>query len=289
MKCIICDSENIKDTTVRRDEVIKEVPITYVAHVLKCANCGNEMSTTTMMKANLNASADAFRKASGLLTSEEIIAYRSSLGMSQNDFAEYLGVGSASIKRWETGHIQDKASDILIRAKSDPFYVEGVEQFLSSHSKIEPEFTGKKNFSFELFANALAMIIDFTNSKKYYFKALFYVDFIHYKKFEKGITGLHYNALPMGPIPNSYTSLENRLVEENLFEKVGHHEIKSKFKPNPNLFTKDELSTINIVIQKLKSDGKNEVFSASHEEFAYQNTDDGKKISYKLAKESSLF
>lgn len=289
MKCIICDSENVKETTVRRDEVIKDTPVTYVAHVLICANCRNEMSTPTMMKANLNASADAFRKASSLLTSEEIISHRNNLGMTQNEFADYLGVGSASIKRWETGHIQDRASDNLIRAKSDPFYVEAIEQFLSTHSKIDPEFTGKKNFSFDLFANALAMLIDYTNSKKYYFKALFYVDFIHYKNHGKGITGLHYNALPMGPIPQSYNALESQLFNKNLFEKIGHHEIKSNFQPNKELFTTDEIATIDLVIKKLKAEGKNGVFEASHEEFAYLNTDDGKKISYELATKSSLF
>lgn len=289
MKCVICDSENVIDTTIRRDEVVKEIPITYVAHVLKCVDCSNEMSSPAMMKLNMNASADAYRKVSGLLTSMDIVSYRSSLGMSQNEYAEYLGVGSASVKRWETGFIQDKASDNLIRAKSDPFYVENVEIFLSTHCKIEPEFTGGKNFSLDLFANILAMIIDFTNSKKYYFKAMFYVDFIHYKKYRKGITGLHYNALPMGPIPNTYASIEKRLIDENLFSKVGNHEIESRFNANIELFTKEELETISIVIEKLKSEGKDGVFNASHEELAYLSTDDGKRISYELAKTSTLF
>jgi hypothetical protein len=38
--------------------------------------------------------------------------------MSQREFAEFLGVGPASIKRWEMGKIQDGRSNELILAKT---------------------------------------------------------------------------------------------------------------------------------------------------------------------------
>lgn len=40
--------------------------------------------------------------------------------MSQRDFAAFLGVGVASVKRWEVGLIQDEAMDRLIRLATDP-------------------------------------------------------------------------------------------------------------------------------------------------------------------------
>jgi hypothetical protein len=49
------------------------------------------------------------------LTSEEIINYRALLGMSQVAFANYLKVGEASIKRWETYFVQDVVQDDHIR------------------------------------------------------------------------------------------------------------------------------------------------------------------------------
>jgi hypothetical protein len=36
------------------------------------------------------------------------------------DFSDYLGVGNASVQRWEAGQVQDKAMDGLIRLKTDP-------------------------------------------------------------------------------------------------------------------------------------------------------------------------
>jgi DNA-binding transcriptional regulator YiaG len=67
-------------------------------------------------------SADEYRKKHGLLTSAEITQYRKRLDMSQIQFAEYLNVGEASIKRWETFFIQDKIQDDHIRLKCDNRY-----------------------------------------------------------------------------------------------------------------------------------------------------------------------
>ncbi|MCD8481573.1 MAG: nucleotidyltransferase domain-containing protein [Verrucomicrobia bacterium] len=59
----------------------------------------------------------AYRNRFGLLAPEEIIGFRKELELSQQRFADLLGVGVASVKRWEKGLVQDKAMDELIRAK----------------------------------------------------------------------------------------------------------------------------------------------------------------------------
>ena len=64
----------------------------------------------------------AYRQAAGLLKKEQIRAARQGLRMSQREFAEYLGVGEASVKRWELGALHDKSSDNLIRQMTDPEY-----------------------------------------------------------------------------------------------------------------------------------------------------------------------
>jgi putative zinc finger/helix-turn-helix YgiT family protein len=59
--------------------------------------------------------ANAYRKAHGLLTSLEIKDLRGRLRMTQKQFNEFLHVGEASVKRWELGEIQSPAMDRLIR------------------------------------------------------------------------------------------------------------------------------------------------------------------------------
>jgi transcriptional regulator with XRE-family HTH domain len=57
--------------------------------------------------------ADAYRRDHDLYTSEEIKAIRGKI--TQQQFADALGVGVASVKRWELGLVQDKGNDRLIR------------------------------------------------------------------------------------------------------------------------------------------------------------------------------
>jgi putative zinc finger/helix-turn-helix YgiT family protein len=52
----------------------------------------------------------------GVLNPAEIIAIRQDLDLSRNQFAELIGVGIASLQRWETGsQIQSKSNDNLLR------------------------------------------------------------------------------------------------------------------------------------------------------------------------------
>jgi len=69
-------------------------------------------------------SADAYRQKHQLLLSSEIKRARERVKMSQREFASYLGVGPASVKRWELGEIQTRLADQIIRLKTDPAYAE---------------------------------------------------------------------------------------------------------------------------------------------------------------------
>ena len=69
--------------------------------------------------------ADKYRATHELLTSSQIKDRRLELGMSQEQFANYLGVGSSSVKRWELGQIQDRAMNTLMMLKTDVTAAEG--------------------------------------------------------------------------------------------------------------------------------------------------------------------
>src|ERR1017187_702469 len=61
--------------------------------------------------------AAAYREKHGLLTSALIKFIRNKRGQNQAEFAAFLGVGAASVKRWESGLVQEKGYDQLIRMK----------------------------------------------------------------------------------------------------------------------------------------------------------------------------
>jgi putative zinc finger/helix-turn-helix YgiT family protein len=76
-----------------------------------CRNCGEQVFTS----AEDERIRDALRAQIGLLTSQEIRAHRAEHGLNQQELAEALGVAKETISRWETGAIQSRAMDNLLR------------------------------------------------------------------------------------------------------------------------------------------------------------------------------
>ncbi len=87
--------------------------------VMRCDHCGWETLGRGQLDPLRMRTADAYRSKHGLLTSTEIRRRRATFGMSQREFAAHLGVGQASIPRWETWQVQEPVYDMLIRAKTD--------------------------------------------------------------------------------------------------------------------------------------------------------------------------
>lgn len=85
----------------------------------RCDTCGFRTVDSEQSEEFTRKISDAYRSANGLLTGTDIKERRTALGMTQVQFASYLGVGVASIRRWELGQIQDRAMDNLIRVMTD--------------------------------------------------------------------------------------------------------------------------------------------------------------------------
>jgi putative zinc finger/helix-turn-helix YgiT family protein len=118
--CINCAQDNLETTRVRLSGEIRKFPYTVEMEGLKCPACGYSTVDSRSMAEFGRLASDEYRRAHGLLTSTEIRNIRTNLGLSQQEFADFIDVGIASIKRWELGKIQDKRSDDLIREKTKP-------------------------------------------------------------------------------------------------------------------------------------------------------------------------
>lgn len=95
---------------------------TVTVPIVRCPRCGYKTVDAHQLDEYSTAVADAYRRKHGRLTSEEIRGARAKLRMSQREFADYIGVGIASVKRWELGMVQDRAMDELLRLKTQPQY-----------------------------------------------------------------------------------------------------------------------------------------------------------------------
>lgn len=98
-------------TTIEHDGRTYRVEIPALT-VPRCANC---QAISIDDEADRQISS-AFRHEARLLTPDEIRAGREKLGLTQKQFATLLGVGEATISRWETGaQIQQRAMDRFLR------------------------------------------------------------------------------------------------------------------------------------------------------------------------------
>jgi putative zinc finger/helix-turn-helix YgiT family protein len=120
MICIKCDNEVFADkpnAIIEQEFRSERLQVKMTASA--CTKCDWQTLGPGQMDELRKRTADVYRQKHGLLTSEEIVARRTRLGMNQRDFAAFLRVGEASVKRWETWQVQDASSDELIRVKSD--------------------------------------------------------------------------------------------------------------------------------------------------------------------------
>ncbi|MCF8226910.1 MAG: DUF4065 domain-containing protein [Bacteroidales bacterium] len=129
-------------------------------------------------------------------------------------------------------------------------------------------------------------------------KLLFYADFMMHKQSGFSMSGVQYRAIPMGPVPNNFNSIFEYLVNKEAldinytnFTDGGTGE---QFKPNPNktfnkeLFNKNELEILALVVERFINTSTNEIIEISHKEKAWiDNHTERKLIDYNYSFELS--
>jgi putative zinc finger/helix-turn-helix YgiT family protein len=93
----------------------KGVDIAIETDAYVCPVCGLEAGTVATAGVTQQRIADAYRAKKQLLTGEEIKRLRKARHLTQQQMAEQMKVGIASIKRWETGTVQSEAMDHAMR------------------------------------------------------------------------------------------------------------------------------------------------------------------------------
>lgn len=98
-------------TTVEHDGRSYRIEIPALT-VPRCGHCG-AIRVDDAVDQQISA---AFRQEAKLLTPEAIRQGRENIGLTQKQFANLLGVGEATVSRWETGaQIQQRAMDRFLR------------------------------------------------------------------------------------------------------------------------------------------------------------------------------
>lgn len=289
MECLKCDNTKMEMKKVRFNPEVKGVNVDVIVDALVCAKCHSPVMDPSMMNTLRSAAADKYREINGLLTSSEIREYRKNLGLSQTAFARYLNVGEASIKRWETYYVQDAVQDEHIRLKCDKVYAELNSFGLISKTQEPDQFNGHKRFSLEAFKHvALFLVSQCQTTKLYLNKIHFYIDFLHYKKTGRSLTGAQYVPMKYGPCPKRYNTIYDFLVDSCALEVKGEYGFKAVEELDMSYFDDSEKETLEYVLSICNEKGVEYLYDLSHGEKGYTETDENELIDYEYSQELQL-
>ncbi len=325
------EEHEVKMVHVTERASFKNMPVDYEASYFYCDVAEELYMDELQMRMNDMAIKDAYREEQKLLTSKDIIAIRTKYDISQSDLCMLLGWGGKTITRYESHQVQDKAHDtILKKLDKDPEWflslLKGAKGNLSAESyrkyfdtatylyeknqdlylrkAIEARYArfqdnqmynGNVKLSLDKVVDVIryfAASVKVTNLYKVkLMKLLWYADALSYKKRGYAITGLVYQALPMGAVPIGHESIidlkDVPCEEEDMGETYACHFTLSEATTYPSL-TEDDKEILDIVIDKLGKMTKNEIIHFMHKEQAYVETAPRDIISFKYASNLKL-
>lgn len=284
------DVKNITETYPVYGEQIE-----IQAAVAVCKKCGSVIFNEELDSKSLFLAQNEYRKKHKLLTAKEIIAIREQYGLSQRSFAKLLDWGDKTIRRYESGSVQNKAHNSLLLFLKEP---RNMQEFIKQNevslnkkqieklqarlnlfisessddldygyvSKLFPsELTlenGYKEFDFDKFISCVMYFIQ--NNKEPLVvklnKLLNYSDMIFFKQNGVSLTGARYVHLPYGPVPDQYALLYGILEKRGI--------ICSEFKQLANGYEKHLLKSGKKQIESVLASNEFSLLSEVNKKFA---------------------
>lgn len=325
------EEHEVKTVVVLEQCTFKNVKVKYEAHYLYCDVAEELYVDEQRLQENDIRLKDAYRTQEGLLTSSEICDIRAKYGVSQSDLCTLLGWGGKTITRYEGHQVQDRAHDTilkklnrdpewflaLLREAKESLTTESYKKYFEAatilyerdqdaylRKSIEANYArfhgnqlahGNTKLSLDKVVDVVryyAASKEITNLYKVkLMKLMWYADALSYKERGFAITGLVYQAMPMGAVPvghNSIIDLTDVPCEEvDIGETNAYHFSLLEETSFPTLTVEDK-DILDIVIRKLGRMTKNQIISFMHKEKAYNETAPRDVISFKYAKDLQI-
>lgn len=292
-------------------------------HYYLCPDTGDEFESQQQAELNHAQVVNQYRAIHHIPFPEEITATKEKYGLSARQMSQILGFGINQYSLYEQGEVPSISNGISISLASSP---QAFEQLVSRCSELSvalrtkvlhkineekrklsdvveqlipfqnPDIkNGFRRFNSSRFINLVVYMSAMVNPFKVKMnKLLFYADFAHFKYHGRSITGLNYEAIQMGPVPENYQLLYSLFKAENTFniEEIWFGETQpsgEKFTAHitafdASLFTDSELTIIEAVVKKFKNVTTSEIINLSHDEEGWkENVAEKKHIPYTSA------
>jgi putative zinc finger/helix-turn-helix YgiT family protein len=326
--CPNCEKESQLELIQKTEEYnVRGEAILVEAEFYHCMECGEVFENPKSSIDPYDAAYREYRSRKGMLQPEEIRAFRNRYVLTQKEFSDLLGIGIATLNRYENGALQNAAHDnnikstmearnflhrisstqvIMDDSKKQQIINQLMEETETSMLEITKDvfgnyapdiFSGYKKFEIEKFFESIKYFC-FRNNvfKTKLMKLLFYADFGHFKSYTVSITGARYARLPYGPVPDQFErwlvalTMDDRGVrkeEEWNFDIPGEVYI-SNISPDLSIFSPSELRVLASVMEKFKDSNAKQISDISHREKGYLETENAHLIPYSYAPQLSF-
>jgi putative zinc finger/helix-turn-helix YgiT family protein len=293
----------------------------------KCQICGEEFENPKSGHDPYELAYREYRNRAGMAQPEEIRQFRLHCGLTQKEFSALLGVGIATLNRYENGALQSEAHDRMIKMAMDSrnfaklvsesrgilndskkrkilewaseeteiSWQEATREIFGSYNA--DVYSGYKKFELEKFFQTIRFFCFPEGvSKTKLMKLLFYADFGHFKKYSVSITGARYARLPYGPVPDQFEKWLDMLEsdekglrkEEVWYGEYSGEEFISDRQADLSVFDTTELRILAAVKEVFHNHSAKQISDRSHGEKGYQETKPSQVISYGYAEELSM-
>lgn len=322
--CPNCEKETEQNPVSKWEDLeIRGEAIPTLMTFQHCEECGEDFEIPGSAEDPLEAAFREYRKRKGMAQPEEIKRFRKKIGLTQKEWSEVLGIGIATLNRYENGALQSEAHDQVIQLSMQPANLrkileskptllseatrarilqtlrgenqdcgglleEAIEQFGSYPPDI---WSGYSRFNAEKLFQALSFFCAKDRVvKTKLMKLLFYADFKHFKEHGVSITGVRYAHALHGPVPDQFETWLAAVSEWD--PKISYEEqvfgeyvgeVYSSANFDWSVFSSAELATLATVKTIFQKYSARQIREFSHQEKGYQQTKDGEMISYQFA------
>jgi putative zinc finger/helix-turn-helix YgiT family protein len=310
-----------EDFNIRGEVIVVEVEF------YQCQECGEEFENSKSAIDPYEIAYREYRSRKGMLQPEDIRRFRIKRSLTQKEFSNLLGIGIATLNRYENGALQSEAHDRVIKLAMEPriflSLISNSPGVLgdSKRQKIISQLADETEASWleitrDVFGNYNADIYSgykkfdlakFFEAIKYFcyqdrifktklMKLLFYADFGHFKNYSVSITGARYARLPYGPVPDQFERWLAALVlddegirkEEDWNQDYPGEIYISNTSPDLSIFAPSELRVLATVKEVFQDFSAKKISDISHSEKGYQDTETSHLISYGYAAQLSF-
>lgn len=285
-----------------------------LSHFYKCVDTGEQFEDDLFAELNYNQSINQYRTKYNIPFPEQIIAIREKYELSAAKMSDILGFGTNSYRLYEAGEVPSQSNGKLIQLVADPHEFRKLMQYCHSlkekeidkinktidnlleiqkNNKVDKQLenyylgssqpnslTGFKTPNINKLSEMILFFIEKTQPWKTKLnKLLFYADFYMHSKYGCSISGIRYQAIQMGPVPNNFNGIYEYLANKELFDVIYTNfsnggtgekfKIKSDKVFNKEQFTPQEIEILDFVLDKFKDTTTNEIIDYSHQEKAW--------------------